>query len=131
MKIGEVAAETGLGIEAIRFYERKGLLDEPERGPSGYRQYDKAVVARLRFILRSKDLGFTLAEIRELLEIWFGAECQHCEVRIRAEQKIDEIEKKVRKLNGMKKSLRELVAKCQQQDRLHDCPLIHGLQLQV
>ncbi len=65
MKIGEVAKQTEVGIETIRYYERIGLLAEPQRKPSGYRQYDKAVVARLQFIRRTKELGFTLAEIKE------------------------------------------------------------------
>ena len=91
MKIGEVAKQSEVGIETIRYYEREGLLAEPKRRPSGYRQYDQSVVARLKFIRRAKELGFTLAEIRELLGLWFDSNtrCEH--VRQRAEQKITDI----------------------------------------
>ena len=80
LRIGEVSKRANVGIETIRYYEREGLLSEPERKPSGYRQYDEAVIARLQFIRRAKELGFTLGEIRELLGLWFGK----CEVRSRA-----------------------------------------------
>ena len=87
MRIGEVARQTGIGIETIRFYERKGLLAEPDRRPSGYRQYDNTVVARLRFIRRAKELGFTLSEINELLGLWFDKDTQCCDVRRKALEK--------------------------------------------
>ena len=64
LRIGEVAKQANIGIEAIRYYEREGLLAKPQRRPSGYRQYDESVVSRLQFIRRAKDLGFTLAEIK-------------------------------------------------------------------
>ena len=87
MRIGEVARQTGIGIETIRFYERKGLLAEPDRRPSGFRQYDDTVVARLRFIRRAKELGFTLSEINELLGLWFDKDTQCCDVRWKALEK--------------------------------------------
>ena len=87
MRIGEVARQTGIGIETIRFYERKGLLAEPDRRPSGFRQYDDTVVARLRFIRRAKELGFTLSEINELLGLWFDKDTQCCDVRRKALEK--------------------------------------------
>jgi Hg(II)-responsive transcriptional regulator len=127
LKIGEVAKQTGIGIETIRYYERKGLLDEPERRPSGYRQYGDTVVARLRFIRRSKELGFTLSEINELLNLWFDTKTKCCDVRQKAQRKIEEIEDKVKMLNGMKRSLKKLIDQCQQRGSLHDCPLLDGL----
>src|SRR5688572_16538183 len=69
LSIGQVAKAAGLGIETIRFYERQGLLAEPRRRSSGYRIYDESAVARLQFIRRAKDLGFTLGEIKSLLEL--------------------------------------------------------------
>ncbi len=79
MRIGEIAKRCGIGIETIRYYEREGLLLEPERRPSGYRQYDESTVERLEYIRRAKELGFTLAEIRELLDLSFAAHagCDH------------------------------------------------------
>lgn len=127
MKIGEVAKRTGVGIETIRFYERQGLLLQPTRRASGYRQFDESAVARLTFILRSKDLGFTLAEIKELLGLWFDPSSTCCEVRKRAEDKIREIEGKIRSLRSMKRSLKRLITQCQQRSTKTDCPLLQGL----
>ena len=127
MKIGELSKQSGAGIETIRFYERKGLLAEPVRSPSGYRHYDASVVARLQFIRRAKDLGFTLAEIKEILALWFDAttRCEH--VRQRAEQKIADIEEKVRSLHKMKRSLKKVIDECESQDSVDDCPLMKGV----
>ena len=94
MKIGEVARRTGTGVETIRYYEREGLLLAPARRPSGYRQYDESTLERLEYIRRAKELGFTLAEIRELLELSFVSKtcCEH--IRQRAEGKISDIEQR-------------------------------------
>ena len=127
MKIGELSKQSGAGIETIRFYERKGLLAEPVRSPSGYRHYDASVVERLQFVRRAKDLGFTLAEIKELLDLWFDANtrCEH--VRQRAEQKIADIEEKVRSLHKMKRSLKKVISECEFQVSVDDCPLMKGV----
>jgi MerR family copper efflux transcriptional regulator len=126
MKIGEVAKRTGVGIETIRFYEREGLLQEPERRPSGYRQFDESTIKRLEYICRAKELGFTLAEIRELLELSFTPHtgCNH--IRQRAEGKITDIESKIRSLQKMRRSLRSIVNQCKTKDSPHDCPLVDG-----
>lgn len=124
MKIGEVARISGTGIETIRFYEREGLLLEPERRPSGYRQYDEATVERLNYIRQAKELGFTLAEIKELLELSFAhSNCEH--IRQRAEGKITDLESKIRSLQQMKRSLRKIVERCRTKDSTDDCPLVH------
>lgn len=127
MKIGEVAKQSNVGIETIRYYEREGLLPEPERRPSGYRQYDESVVSRLTFIRRAKELGFTLAEIKELVGLWFdtSTRCEH--VRSKAEQKIAGIEDKIRSLQKMKRSLKKVISKCASRDTVEDCPLLEGL----
>ena len=127
MRIGEVAKRTGIGIETIRFYERQGLLIEPERQSSGYRQFDEAAVARLTFIIRAKGLGFTLSEIKELLALWFDPVTTCCDVRRRAEQKISDIEGRVQALQAMKRSLKKLIDQCQKRGTLDDCPLLYGL----
>lgn len=124
MKIGEVAKLSGTGIETIRFYEREGLLLEPERRPSGYRQYDEATVERLEYIRRAKELGFTLAEIKELLELSFAhSNCDH--IRQRADAKITDIEQKIRSLQQMKRSLGKIVERCRKKNSTDDCPLVH------
>ena len=124
MKIGEVAKLAGTGIETIRFYEREGLLPQPQRRPSGYRQYDEATVERLDYIRRAKDLGFTLAEVRDLLALSFAATaCEH--VRRRAEAKIADIEGKIRSLRQMRRSLGRIVDRCRATNSAEDCPLVH------
>lgn len=125
MKIGEIAKQSGIGIETIRYYEREKLLQEPDRRPSGYRQYDEATLERLAYIRRAKELGFTLAEIRELLDLSFVAHgcCDH--IRQRAEAKITDIEAKVRSLQQMKRSLSKILTHCRSQNNTGDCPLIH------
>jgi MerR family transcriptional regulator, copper efflux regulator len=128
MGIGEVAKRSNVGIETVRFYEREGLLAEPERRPSGYRQYDDSVVSRLQFIRRTKELGFTLAEIRDLLGLWFdqNSQCQH--VRKRAEQKITGIDSKIASLKDMKRSLEKLIRICRQRNSKRACPLLEGIE---
>lgn len=125
MKIGEVAKRSGIGIETIRYYEREGLLLEPERRPSGYRQYDASTLDRLAYIVRAKELGFTLAEVRELLQLSFAphAGCDH--IRQRAERKVSDIESKIRNLQQMKRSLNKIVQRCRTNNSADDCPLVH------
>lgn len=124
MKIGEVARLSGIGIETIRFYEREGLLLEPVRRPSGYRQYDATTIERLDYIRCAKELGFTLAEIRELLELSFAhSDCSH--IHRRAESKIKDIESKIHSLQQMKRSLHKIVKRCKAHHLSDDCPLVH------
>ena len=126
MRIGEVSKRANVGIETIRFYEREGLLSEPVRKPSGFRQYDESVIARLQFIRRAKELGFTLGEIRELLGLWFvKAKCAH--VRQRAKEKMKDVEAKIAALQQMKRSLRKLIRTCETRDSMEACPLLEGL----
>jgi MerR family copper efflux transcriptional regulator len=127
MRIGELAGKAGVGIETIRYYEREGLLAAPRRRPSGYRVYDEATIARLRFIRRTKELGFSLDEIKQLLGLWFNASTRCTHVRDRAASKIADIEEKIRSLQGMKRALRKLVAQCETRNSLDDCPLLEGL----
>ncbi len=84
MTIGQVAKQTGVGIETIRFYERRGLIDEPPRRDSGYRQYSEDVIARLEFIKRAKELGFSLKEINELFSLRVDHDTSCGDVRSRA-----------------------------------------------
>lgn len=126
MNIGEVAKRSGIGIETIRFYEREGLLLKPERRPSGYRQYDEATVERLNYIRRAKELGFTLAEVKELLELSAAHSiCEH--IRQRAEKKITDIDGKIRNLQQMKRSLGKIVQRCLEKNSTEECPLVHKM----
>ena len=127
LKIGEVAKRSDVGIETIRYYERQRLLAEPARRPSGYRQYDESVIARLQFIRRAKELGFTLGEIRELLGLWFDTNTRCEQVRKRAAEKIEDIEDKIQSLRKMKRSLNRVIKECKSRGSCEDCPLWEGL----
>jgi MerR family transcriptional regulator, copper efflux regulator len=83
MTIGKVARLGGVGVETVRFYEKKGLIDKPPRRVSGYRQYPKETVQQLRFIRRAKELGFTLKEIKELLALRLDSEKTCADIRHR------------------------------------------------
>lgn len=127
LKIGEVAKRSEVGVETVRYYERQGLLAEPERLPSGYRQYDESVVARLQFIRNAKELGFTLAEIKELIGLWFDVNTKCIHVRQRSEQKVIDIDDKIRLLQKMKRSLKKIISQCENRDTIDECPLWLGL----
>jgi MerR family copper efflux transcriptional regulator len=127
LTIGEVASRAGIGVETIRFYERRGLLSEPARNPSGYRQYQEEDIARLFFIKRAKGLGFTLKEVKELLSLRLDPVAACAEVQRRAEAKIGDIEAKLKSLERMKKALVKLVATCQGHGETSNCPILESL----
>lgn len=110
--IGALARESGVGIETVRFYERKGLLPKPSRRASGYREYTPDDARRIRFIKRAQELGFTLREIQEILELGSSRRSTCSEVKKRADSKIAEVEAKMRDLRQMKKTLEEISEAC-------------------
>jgi Cu(I)-responsive transcriptional regulator len=122
--IGQLASATGVGVETVRFYERKGLLNAPARRLSGYREYDDEAVERLRFIRRAQQVGFTLKEIRELLALRADPDASRADVRGKAEVKIDDIDTKVRDLLAMRESLVTLLATCEGDGPAARCPII-------
>lgn len=124
LSIGQVAKRVGMTVEAIRFYEREGLLAEATRKPSGYRQFTEETVARLAFIRRAKELGFTLREVRALLGLWCDPTATREEVRERVEAKIAEIEAEIASLAEKEEGLRELCATCRGSGPAHDCPIM-------
>lgn len=126
MTAGQVARLAGVGVETVRFYEKNGLLEEPARRVSGYREYDEQTVKRLRFIQRAKDIGFTLTEIKELLSLRCS-ELPCGDVRGRAEAKITEIEEKVALLLRMKEVLGRLASSCCEQSDMSRCPILDAL----
>ena len=117
MKIGAVAKRSGIGIETIRFYEREGLLQKPLRQPSGYRQFDESTLERLEYIRRAKELGFTLSEIRTLLELLFSAHASCQLIQQKSEAKLADVEEKLRTLQRMR---------CRAKNAAEDCPLVHN-----
>ena len=111
MTIGKLAAAEGVGVETVRFYQRRGLLAKPERRPSGYREYSEADRWRLVFIRRARQLGFTLGEIAELLG---PAEAQSAqEIAAAAQVKLAAIDAQVRDLMQLRSRLRQLVHVCE------------------
>src|SRR5260221_13220257 len=103
--IGRVARRDGVGVEPVRFYEREGLLEEPPRRTSGYRQYSGEGVKRIGFIKRAKELGFSLKEITELLLLRVGGQTSCDEGKQRTGGKIVEVERKLVELQRMRKAL--------------------------
>ncbi len=128
LTIGQVANRAGVGIETVRFYEREGLLEEPARRESGYRQYEADVVARLRFIKRAKELGFSLKEIKELLALRVDPTTTCAEVRSKAQAKVADIEEKIETLQRMKKALVKLTRSCSGQGPVSECPILDALE---
>lgn len=127
LTIGEVARRAGVGVETVRFYERRGLIAEPARRASGYRQYDEEVIDRLRFIRRAKDLGFTLKEINELLSLRLDPSASCADVKSRTDQKIADIETKIRTLQRMKRALLKLSKACNGHGSSDECPILDAL----
>ena len=127
MKIGEVAKAAGIGVDAVRFYEREGLIEAPARRPSGYRDYDPDVVVNLRFIRRAKELGFSLKEIAELLRLESSEGATPADVRRRADAKLAELEERIKALQRMRRALRKLVAECPGKGPLRNCSILRSL----
>ena len=128
LTIGQVARKAGVGVETVRFYERKGLIADPPRRQSGYRQYDEQVIDRLRFIRGAKELGFTLKEIQELLSLKLERTSKCADVKSRAEAKIADIEAKVHTLQKMKKALVKLAKSCSGHGTSGECPILEALE---
>lgn len=125
MNIGTVARNSGLPAKTIRYYEDIGLLKPGRRG-NGYRDYSAEDVHRLRFLQRSRSLGFSVEECRQLLSLYGDRERESAEVKAIAEAKLAEIERKIEELRGLRDMLRHLVANCHGDSR-PDCPIIEGL----
>ena len=112
MTIGRVAGAAGVSIDTIRFYERQGLIEEPRRNFSGYRNYPDAVLDRLRFIGDAKRLGFTLKEIKELLSEGVKSTNECGPVTRKAEAKLIEMNEEIDRLLGLRRTLRKMVEAC-------------------
>jgi MerR family mercuric resistance operon transcriptional regulator len=127
LKIGEVAEGGGVNLQTIRYYEREGLVPKPPRLASGYRMFPDTAVRRVRFIKRAQELGFSLAEIRELLSLRENDGAGAQDMRERATAKIADIEEKIRALRAMKDALNRLAARCPGCGPLSDCPILDAL----
>jgi Cu(I)-responsive transcriptional regulator len=124
--IGEAARQSGVSAKMVRHYESLGLLPIVGRTEAGYRQYSDKQVHTLRFIKRSRDLGFSMAEIAQLLKLWQNRRRSSADVRRIAAVHIDELEQRMAQMEAMRKSLQHLVHCCHGNDR-PDCPILDEL----
>jgi MerR family mercuric resistance operon transcriptional regulator len=125
--IGQVARLSGVGVETVRFYEREGLLEEPVRRASGYRQYSDEVVKQIRFIKRAQQLGFSLKEILELLTLRVDGQTSCEQVKERAAAKIVEVEQKIVELQRMRQALLQVASLCAGEGPRSRCPMLDAL----
>ena len=125
MNIGSVADKSGLPAKTIRYYEDIGLL-KPDRADNGYRDYSAGDLHRLRFLQRSRGLGFSVEECRQLLSLYNDRERESADVKAIARTKLAEIDRKLEELAGLRDMLRHLVDHCHG-DHRPDCPIIDGL----
>lgn len=124
--IGEAARLSGVSAKMVRHYESLSLLPAVSRTDAGYRQYTEREVHTLRFIKRSRDLGFSMAEIAELLKLWQNRRRSSSEVRRIATRQVAELEQRMAEMESMKRTLDHLVACCQG-DHRPDCPILDEL----
>lgn len=127
MKIGDVAAASGVSPRMIRHYEKIGLVAPAARRDSGYRDYDERDLHTLRFIARARDLGFSIEEIGKLLELWHDRSRASSDVKALALARAQELRRKEAELREMRRSLEHLAASCHGDGR-PDCPILGDLE---
>jgi MerR family gold-responsive transcriptional activator of gol and ges genes len=127
MNIGNASKATGVSAKMIRYYEQIGLIPAADRRASGYRDYADTDIHMLRFIRRARDLGFSVAEIGDLLGLWRDKSRQSAEVKRLAQDHIIALEQKIRDLQDMADTLRTLVNACHGDHRPH-CPILERLE---
>jgi MerR family copper efflux transcriptional regulator len=127
MNIGQAAKHSGLSAKMIRYYESIGLLQPAGRSDSGYRLYGAQDLHVLAFIKRSRDLGFSLEEVRKLLTLWQDRERASADVKALALAHVEELNRKITELTALRDTLGELVQHCQG-DHRPDCPILKDLE---
>ena len=127
MNIGQASKVSGVSTKMIRYYEQIGLIPKADRRDSGYRDYSPSDVHMLRFIRRARDLGFAVAEINDLLELWRDKTRQSSDVKRIAKAHIERLQERARSLEAMAATLGTLVACCNGDDR-PDCPILADLE---
>lgn len=128
LTIGTVARKGGVSVETLRFYEREGLIPAPDRAANGYRLYASDAVARVRFIKRAQDVGFTHKDIKELLSLRADPRASCRDVRNRATRKLKDIEAKMAVLERMRSVLAAWVEECPSRGPVDECPIIDALE---
>ncbi|MDE2615409.1 MAG: Cu(I)-responsive transcriptional regulator [Burkholderiales bacterium] len=126
VNIGAVAELSGISAKMVRHYESLGLLPRVARTDSGYRQYNEADVHTLRFIKRSRDLGFSMAEIAELVTLWQNRRRTSASVKRIAQKHVDELAARIESMQAMQRTLHQLLHHCHGDER-PDCPILDDL----
>ena len=127
IRIGQVAKRAGVSVDAVRFYEREGLLRKPGRTGGGYREFAEDAVSRVRFVLRAKDLGFTLREIKGLLALHDDPSATRADVREQADSKLTTVEQELLTLHERHAALSRLRAGCEGAGPARDCPILRAI----
>lgn len=128
MRSSQVAAQAGVNVQTLRYYERRGLLPEPDRLESGYRSYGTDAVRTVRFVKSAQRLGFSLEEIDSLLELAAGGPDNCDAAKKLATEKLAQLEEKIASLTAMRDSLRQLVATCDLSRSRRVCPLLDAIE---
>jgi Cu(I)-responsive transcriptional regulator len=126
MNIGQASAASGVSVKMVRYYEQIGLLPATRRTEAGYRVYEQSAVHRLRFIRRARDLGFSMAEIEQLLALWGDDRRASADVKAVAMAHVADLERKIAEMTEMKRTLEHLAAHCHGDHRPH-CPILEDL----
>ncbi|CAB1083718.1 hypothetical protein JY97_07190 [Alkalispirochaeta odontotermitis] len=127
LSIGGLAQKANVNIETIRYYERRGLLPEPPRNKSGHRQYPSEALKRTDFIKRCQALGFSLKEITEILELRITPESTCADMKLRAGEKLTDVDRKIRELTHIRDALSGLLNKCTGKGPIGSCPILEEL----
>jgi Hg(II)-responsive transcriptional regulator len=128
VRTSEVAAQAHVNSQTLRYYERRGLLREPDRSRSGYRDYSVDAVRVVRFVKRAQQLGFTLNDIEDLLHLAGGGPASCEEASRMARARIADLEHRINELVGMRDALTRLVDTCDQPRDKRDCPILNNIE---
>ncbi len=128
MTIGKAAGRAGVGVETIRYYERRGLVEQPPKPKgAGFRDYPKSTVERIRFIRQAQEIGFSLREIEELLSLRADPSADCADVREQAMAKLAEVDHKIERLEEVRDALEALIAACPGSGALRACSILEAL----
>lgn len=127
LTIGTIAKRAGVGVETVRFYERKGLIARPRRPLRGFRSYSPETVQRIRFVRQAQALGFTLREIKGLLSLRADPKTDCSDIRRRSQEKLADVIAKIRQLDEIRRSLEKLIAACPGRGAIRACGILDGL----
>jgi MerR family transcriptional regulator, copper efflux regulator len=129
LTISTAAQKAGVGVETIRFYERKGLIDQPLKPVGGgYRSYSSDIIKRIQFVRQAQELGFSLKEIDLLLGLRADPDTNCQTVQLQAQEKLVEVETKIDRLQSIGAALRQVIAACPSQGGLESCSIIAAME---